>query len=87
MDKEEVNSSMHAPSCSSNRGHQSRGKINGDYELVGNRTFGAPKHFNRTLNHEDRSEKTRATKRIGDGETTLYPRFDRAEMDPEEDES
>ena len=87
MDIEEVNSSINAPSCSSNRGHQSRVNMKGGYEVVGNRTFGAPKQFNRTLNHEDRSERTRATKKVGDGETTLYPRFDRAEIDPEDDES
>ena len=61
--------------------------MKGDYEAVGNRTFGAERQFKRTLNHEERSERTRATRRMGDDNTTLYPKFDRDEMDPEEMES
>lgn len=86
MDIDEANSSLYVPSSSSNRGYPSRGIKKGDYEAVGNRTFGAEKSFKRTLNHEERSERTRATRRFGEGETTLYPRFDRPEME-EEDES
>jgi hypothetical protein len=54
---------------------------------VGNRTFGPERSFKRTLNHEERSERTRATRRMGDENTTLHPRFDRAEIDNEEGES
>ncbi len=51
MDIEEVNNSMYAPSCSSNRGYPSKGNmLKGDYEAVGNRTFGAERSFKRTLN-------------------------------------
>jgi len=84
MDMEEVNSSLYAPSCSSNRAYPSKGAKKGDYEVVGNRTFGAERSFKRTLNHEERSERTRATRRMGDENTTLHPRFDRAEIDDDE---
>ena len=85
MDIEEVNNSLYAPSCSSNRGYPSKGNMfKADYEAVVNRTFGAERAFKRTLNQDERSERTRATRKVDGDNTTMYPRFER---EPEEIES
>ena len=85
MDMEDVSNSLYAPSCSSNRGYPSKTfGLKGDYEAVGNRTFGAEKALKRTFNNEERSEKTRATrKREGGDNTTINPRFEREQEDNE----